>query len=243
MTTVQAIILGLVQGLTEFLPISSSAHLILGSRILGWPDQGLHFDMAANSGSLLAVMIYLRRDLAELGGGLADLSRGRGGPRGTAAAQVLVATVPVAVAGLALQTFVATEGRSLWLLGLTSLVFGLLLAWADHRPSADTGTEGWSWRHITWVGLAQAVAVLPGTSRSGVTMPAGLLGGMSRERAAHLSFVLAVPVGLLVGTAASAVSGYLAIDWLLRWVHRRNFAIFAVYRVILGIVLLVMAAV
>ena len=267
MTTVQAIILGLVQGLTEFLPISSSAHLILGSRLLGWPDQGLHFDMAANTGSLLAVMIYLRRELAELGGGLADLGRLRGGPRSTAAAQLLTATVPVGIAGLVLQRFVGGEGRSLWFLGSTSLVFGLLLAWADRLPSAQIDGEPWSWRDITWVGLAQALAVLPGASRSGVTITAGLFCGMSREKATRLSFVLAVPVGLLVaakdawdlllseatvavdwtplivGTAAAAISAYLSIDWLLKWVQRRDFGLFTAYRVVLGLVLLVLATV
>ncbi len=269
MTTLQAIVLGLVQGLTEFLPISSSAHLILGSRVLGWPDQGLRFDMAANSGSLIAVVVYLRHELASLARGVGDTLRRRATGEATAARQVVVATIPVAVAGLLLQDFIAADGRSLTVLGVTSLVFGVLLAWADRlAPRAASGAasgEAWSWRSVAWVGLAQALALFPGTSRSGVTMTAGLFSGMSREQATRLSFVLAVPVGLLVavkdgwdllgepavaddwaiqviGSLTAAISAYAAIYWLLHWVKRHGFLPFAVYRVVLGIVLLVLAS-
>lgn len=264
MTTLQAIVLGLVQGLTEFLPISSSAHLILGSKVLGWPDQGLRFDMAANSGSLLAVVVYLRHELARLARGVGDTLRGRTTENATAARQVLVATIPVALAGLMLQDFIAADGRSLAVLGVTSLVFGVLLGWADRLvPTAAPG-GAWSWRSVAWVGLAQALALFPGTSRSGVTMTAGLFSGLSREQAARLSFVLAVPVGLLVaakdgwdllrepivatdwtlqaiGALAAAVSAYAAVYWLLHWVKRHGFLPFAVYRIVLGAVLLVLA--
>jgi len=265
MTALQAIVLGLVQGVTEFLPVSSSAHLILGSKFFGWPDQGIHFDMAANTGSLIAVMVYLRHTLAELLSGLRDLLLRRQSAERTMALQVLAATVPVGLVGLATQDFVGTSGRTLWFLGLTSLVFGLILAWADTRqPTADSG-RGWSWREVTWVGLAQALAVFPGTSRSGVTMTGGLFAGMTREQATRLSFVLAVPVGLLVaakdgwdlmqgdagsidwqpmalGSLVAAVSAYIAIGWLVRWVRRRSFLPFAIYRVLLGILLLTLAA-
>ncbi|MDH3403143.1 MAG: undecaprenyl-diphosphate phosphatase [Acidobacteriota bacterium] len=264
MTTPQAIVLGLVQGLTEFLPISSSAHLILGSKLFGWPDQGLQFDMAANSGSLVAVVVFLRRTLAQLARGAGDALRGRATEAAAAASQVLVATLPVAVAGLLLQDLVATLGRGLAVLGVTSLVFGLLLAWADRRvPPGPKGTA-WTWRSVVWVGLAQALALLPGTSRSGVTMTAGLFSGMSREHATHFSFVLAVPVGLLVafkdgwdlfwapaagvswagqavGSLTAAISAYAAIHWLLRWSRRHRFLPFAIYRVALGLLLLALA--
>jgi len=266
MTILQAIVLGLVQGVTEFLPISSSAHLILVSKAMGWPDQGLHFDMAANTGSLVAVMIYLRHDLASLLGGLLDLGRGRASGRGRLCAQILVATVPVGLAGLLLQDFVAGEGRSLWLLGTTSVVFGLLLAWADRFAAPEAEGDGsWSWRKAMGVGLAQALAILPGTSRSGVTMTAGLLAGMSRAQVARFSFLLAVPVGLivaakdvwdltsadgvealdwpplLIGMVVSALAAWVAIDWLLKWLERRDFKAFAIYRVALGVLLLAIA--
>jgi undecaprenyl-diphosphatase len=264
MSPLQAIVLGLIQGVTEFLPVSSSAHLILGSKLFGWPDQGLHFDMAVHSGSLVAMMIYLRLELGDLIAGLADLVRGRATVRRTAALQVAVATIPVGALGLALQSFLAGSGRDLELLGATSLVFGLLLWWADRRPVADLRPASWSWREIVWVGLAQALALFPGTSRSGVTMTAGLFAGMTRESATRLSFVLAVPVGLLVaakdfwdlagapaaqqplgmlglGTVTAGISAYLAIRWLLHWVRRHGFAPFAIYRVALGLMLLGLA--
>lgn len=265
MTTLQAIVLGLVQGLTEFLPISSSAHLILGSKVLGWPDQGLRFDMAANSGSLLAVIVYLRHELASLVRGVGDALRGQATESATAAKQLLVATIPVALAGLLLQDFIAEDARSLAVLGVTSLVFGVLLGWADRlAPTAAPGGV-WSWRSVAWVGLAQALALFPGTSRSGVTMTAGLFSGLSREQATRLSFLLAVPVGLLVaakdgldlfgappagsdwalqavGSLTAAISAYAAIYWLLHWVKRHGFMPFAIYRVVLGVVLLVLAS-
>ena len=287
MTALQAIFLGLVQGVTEFLPVSSSAHLILASKLFGWSDQGLHFDMAANTGSLLAVTLFLRRDLAVLGRGLWSGLSGTPDRNSRVAGQVLVASLPVGVAGLLLQGFVAGDGRSLGVLGATSLIFGVLLAWADRRvghlggrgpgekgntsakrPGAQSDpSERWSWRQVTWVGLAQALALIPGTSRSGVTMTAGLFSGMSRYQATRLSFVLAVPVGFMVaikdvwdvtrrsgsgldsidgaalawGTLAAALSAYVAIDWLLRWVHKHGFLGFAVYRVVLGGALLALA--
>lgn len=273
MTAIQAIILGVVQGVTEFLPVSSSAHLILASKLLGWSDQGLHFDMAANTGSLLAVLVYLRRELAALARGLADGAAGRRTEEARGAAQVLVASVPVALAGVLLQGFVAGDGRSLAVLGTTSVLFGALLAWADRLAPAATETgdgaereaAAWSWRQTLAVGLAQALALIPGTSRSGVTMTAGLFAGMSRPRATRLSFLLAVPVGLMVafkdgwdlvrhpaatqgftalalGTLAAAVSAYVAIDWLLKWVRRHGFMGFAIYRIVLGLGLLALAA-
>lgn len=201
MTALQAIVLGVVQGVTEFLPVSSSAHLILTSKLFGWSDQGLHFDMAANTGSLLAVLLYLRRDLTDLGRGLWAGLRGAPNEHSRAVAQVLLASLPVAVVGLLLQGFVAAGGRSLVVLGATSLVFGILLAWADRwsdRRGDPDEARPWSWRQAIWVGLAQALALIPGTSRSGVTMTAGLFSGMSRYQATRLSFVLAVPVGLMV---------------------------------------------
>jgi len=264
MTVLQAIVLGVVQGVTEFLPVSSSAHLILFSKLAGWPDQGLQFDMAANSGSLLAVILVLRRDLAALLRGLVAWLRGRPDESSTPALQLLVATLPVAVVGLLVQTFVAGDGRSLWVLGSTSLVFGLLLGWVDRRAAAPAEGAAWSWRAVTGVGLAQALALIPGTSRSGVTMTAALAGGMSRVEATRLSFLLAVPVGLLVaakdgwdlarhfdpafepltlfaGTAAAALSAFAAVAWLLRWVRQHGFMGFAAYRVLLGLVLLGLA--
>ncbi len=271
MSIFQAMILGLVQGLLEFLPISSSGHLILASRVLGWPDQGLAFDMAAHAGSMVAIVAYLRRDVVALVRGALDLVRWRHSDEARLALQLAVASIPVVVAGALLIDFVATSGRSLAVLGVTSILFGALLWAADlyarrttagrKDVDAETVRAPWSWRSMLVAGAAQALAVIPGTSRSGVTMSAALFDGLSRTRAARLSFLLSLPVGLLVaakdgweivadpsavggwaalgvGFVAAAVSAYLAIDWLLRWLKRRGFGGFALYRIALGVVLL-----
>lgn len=263
MSPLKAALLGLVQGVTEFLPISSEAHLILFSRLLGWPDQGLRFDIAAHLGSLLAVMVYFRRDLASL-----VRSGWRGGRRDPAArgdarlaGQLLLATVPVAVVGLLLQEQVATVGRSSLLIAATSILFGLLLGWSDRAPVRHAGLERMTAGRALVVGLAQALALLPGSSRSGVTITAARWLGFSREQSARFSFLLAVPVGLLVaakqgldlategpggtdwaplgiGFVTAALSAFGAVHWLLAWLRRQGLAVFVVYRVLLGLLLI-----
>ncbi len=265
MTILQAIALGIIQGITEFLPVSSSAHLILASKTIGWPDQGLAFDIAAHSGSLLAILVYLRTELRNLGAGLGEVLVGKRTTRSRLVLQIAAATVPVLLAGWLLRGFVATKGRGLVTLGITSVVFGLLLLYADRHRHPVSADGRWSWPAMLQIGLAQAFAVIPGTSRSGVTMTAGLLAGMSRRDCARFSFLLSVPVGLIVGAkdgwdllrqpviegslwplvvgfASAAVSAYLAIDWLLRWLRRRGFRLFAIYRMALGLLLLTLAS-
>lgn len=264
MDWMQAVLLGLVQGVTEFLPISSSAHLILTSYLLGWEDQGLAFDMAANSGSLVAVIACFAgswRKLAAAGLGLA----GSDPADRRLAGQLLLATVPVAVAGLAFQGWLAVAGRGIALIAATTLLFGLLLDWADRRGVGRADLAALGWRAALAIGLMQALALVPGTSRSGVTITAALLVGLSREAAVRFSFLLAVPVGLLVaakdlldlwrapptvavgpvavGFVVSAVAAYAAIRWLLGWVRRRDFRLFVVYRVALGLALLAVLAI
>ena len=268
MSAFKAIVLGVVQGLTEFLPISSSAHLILTSHLMGWRDQGLAFDMAANSGSLLAIMVFLRRDLARLAGGVWHTVRGAGGEKTEAreaarlAALLTLATVPVAVAGWLGRDAVASYARSPWIIAWSSILFALALGWADRRPSGILKLNSISWMPALVIGCAQALALIPGTSRSGVTLTAALLLGMSRSDGVRFSFLLAIPVGLLVagkqfsellggqltaevglasifiGFAAAAVSAYAAVVWLVAWVRRQRLTVFVVYRVILGLVLL-----
>ncbi len=272
MTAAQAAILGLIQGITEFLPISSSGHLILASRLFGWPDQGLLFDTAAHSGSLVAVLVYFRRDLRRLLAGWARAAGGAGTdpPAGSArpsaasprlARQLLIATVPVAVGGLLAADLLARGARGTLLIAATTVLFGLAMGWADRRVTADRSIEELTTTQVLGVGLAQALALVPGTSRSGVTITAGLLAGLSREDAARFSFLLAVPVGLLValkdlwelaaggfangdglaaavGFLVSGLSAYAAIGWLLGWVRRQRLTLFVVYRVVLGLALL-----
>lgn len=265
MSLLQAAVLGLVQGLTEFLPISSTAHLILASRFLGWQDQGLGFDMAVHVGSLLAVIFYLRKDIVELTAACARSLRSRAGERSVEGSrlgwQLAVATVPVLVAGLLAADLVGGVARNVELIATTSIVFGLLLGWSDRLAERLQSTREIGWGAALGIGLAQALALIPGTSRSGATITAGRAMGFSRELAARFSFLLAVPVGLLVaakqvldglsgepsgagwaalvvGFAVSAGSSFLAIHGLLAWLRRRSLRIFVLYRVFLGLALL-----
>lgn len=268
MTVLQALVLALVQGITEFLPISSSAHLILTPYLFGWRDQGLVFDVATNTGTLAAVMLYLRRDLGELGRATWGELRGRPGgtvdgvPARTMALALVVGTVPVAVAGLLIDDWVETAGRSALVIAVTSIVFGLALGWADRAGAKGRDLALLTLRDAALVGLAQAVALVPGTSRSGITMTAALALGYARPAAARFSFLLAIPVGLLVtgwdavklvagdgagrpgwlplavGMIASAVSAYVVIGALLAWLRRQTMTPFVVYRLVLGVLLL-----
>lgn len=258
MHPVQAITLALVQGFTEFLPISSSAHLILASRWAGWADQGLHFDMAAHAGSLVAIVAYLRADLAGLLRALGPRHRKADGPCRELALKILLATLPVAALGFALQEPIERYAREPLLIAVCSIVFGLVLWGADRFGRRGLDLADLSWAGVLFVGVAQALALLPGTSRSGVVMTAGLFLGLGRVAAARFAFLLAVPVLLLVGGknlfdlmagsvvapdwpalaigfAVSAISAWVAVDWLLRWLRHQGMAIFAAYRVVLGL--------
>ena len=263
MSWLQAVVLGIVQGVTEFLPISSSAHLILTSQLLGWPDQGLAFDMAANTGSLVAVVVCFAGDWRRLLAGAVGWSSVEPQAR-RQLGMLLFATLPVAVVGLLSQDLLAAGARQIGLIAATSILFGLLLGWADRRREGGYDLASFGWAAALFVGLAQAVALLPGTSRAGVTITAGLLVGLSRPAAVRFAFLLAVPVGVLVaaknvldlaggggewgaeiviGFLVSGLSAYLAIRWLLRWVRHHNLTGFVVYRVILGLALLTHVAV
>lgn len=275
----RALVLGLLQGLTEFLPISSAAHLILLPRLLGWPDQGLVFDIAANTGTLLAVLVYFRRDLAQqvLAGwrGWRSFSTLAATPtapppnEGEVDATRLgpwlaLGTLPVAVGGLLLAGWVGTRGRDPQLIAWTTLGFGLLLLAADRRAaSPGRDLQVLRWRDALWIGVAQALALVPGVSRSGITITAALFAGMSRASAARASFLLAIPVGLLVAakdgldlvqgeipradllplaivTVVSAVAGYAVIALLLRFLRERSLMVFVAYRLALGAALLLL---
>jgi undecaprenyl-diphosphatase len=261
----QAVVLAFVQGVTEFLPISSSAHLILVPEITDWPDQGLSFDVALNTATWLAVVVYFRSDIARLAKGFFRTLRERSwrsNRDGEMAWMVLFATVPVGLAGLLARDIVGGGLRSVAVIGVSSIVWGLVLFAADRRPGR-TGVEGIRWPVAIVVGLAQAVALVPGTSRSGITMTAGLFMGLSRTGAARFSFLLAIVVGglagasegvrmveagwdtpwlaVIVGFAVAFVSAYLAIHWFLKIISRSSMTPFVVYRVLLGIVLLLLA--
>lgn len=263
MTPFQAVVLSLVQAVTEFLPISSSGHLILVPYFLGWPDQGLSFDVAAHFGTMLAVVAYFRGELVDLVAGFFTGAPGRHDfdPRRLGWA-LIVGTIPAALAGLALEKTIETHLRSPTLIACTTLVYGLLLLWADRagRQQRDLASLGVGAALI--IGLAQALALVPGTSRSGITITAALLLGFTRPVAARFAFLLFIPVGVLAGghdllklwragelwnqmipiliaIVVSGAGGYLVIGWLLDWLRRRPLTVFVVYRVVLAAVIVV----
>ncbi len=260
MDWLQITLLALVQGLTEFLPISSSAHLILPSQLLGWQDQGLAFDVGVHIGSLLAVMLYFRNDIGQM---LAAWLRSLGGkqsPEGWLAWYVALATLPAVAFGLAINGIIDDYGRSILVIAGTTLIFGALLWWADLRRREVLSLEQITFKHALFIGLAQAVALIPGTSRSGITMTAALMAGYERQAAARFSFLLSIPVilgaGLLKGkelaeggsdaqwlmvaggALIAALSAYSCIHWFLIWLDRVGMTPFVIYRMLLGVALI-----
>ncbi len=208
MDLIQIITLALVQGLTEFLPVSSSAHLVLVSPVLGWPDQGLMFDIAVHLGTLIAVLAFYRRDLTRLA-----FEMWRPGAAQQEVLALAVATVPAVLAGFFLGDWLETWTRAPWVIATTTLLFGLALGLADRRGGRGV--------QITLlialgIGLAQVLALVPGTSRSGVTITAALLMGLSRSDAARFSFLMAIPViagaGLLMGK--EALESSIEVNWI-----------------------------
>ncbi len=262
MDLVQALLLALLQGITEFLPISSSAHLILPSRLLGWPDQGLAFDVAVHLGSLCAVLVALRGEVAGLiRGTLRALATRRLDRDATLALWVVAGTMPVVLAGLALKDLVETTLRSVAVIGTTTVVFGVLLAVADRlRPAAPRDEYALRARDVAVIGLAQCLALVPGTSRSGITMTAALAMGLSRSAAARFSFLLSIPTiagaavlslgdlleaaapvpwdALATGFLAAALSAWACIRFFLALLERTGFLPYVLYRLVLGTVLL-----
>ncbi|WP_461536630.1 undecaprenyl-diphosphate phosphatase [Spongorhabdus nitratireducens] len=263
MDEIQIIVLALIQGITEFLPVSSSGHLILPSEVLGWPDQGLAFDVAVHIGTLAAVLIYFRKDVFGLAGGwLNHCFRGKVTPESRMAWFIILATIPaVMLGGLMSATGVDEMIRSVLVIIATTLVFGVLLGVADRMGSRAQDMESMSWKQALGIGLAQALALIPGTSRSGVTMTAALLMGFTREAAARFSFLLSIPVivgaGLLLtlklieagvdssqwkelamGAVVSGISAFICIHWFMGFIQRIGLMPFVVYRILLGFVLL-----
>jgi undecaprenyl-diphosphatase len=258
----QTIVLALVQGITEFLPISSSAHLILVSSWLGWADQGLRFDMAVHTGSLVAIIVYLRADLGRLIRSLGPGVTAQEEPARRLAVLIGVASITVLLLGWLTRDLVEQYGRDPGLIAVCSIVFGVLLWAADRFGRRRSGIDGLAWSTALLIGLAQALALMPGTSRSGVVMTAALALGLGRTAAARFAFLLAVPVLLVMGSVdvvellltggavadwpalalgfvVSAASAYVAVDALLRWLRRQGMAIFAIYRVALGLIILI----
>lgn len=254
----QAVVLALLQGLTEFLPISSSAHLILMPVISGWEDQGLAFDVAVHVGTLSAVVAYYRRDLKQIISGWLGSLGGKGlNDDAKLAWYVGIGTVPVGLVGMALPDSVTEALRSPVVIASATVVFAIVLWWAEKK--AGERRNRITLADALVVGLFQAVALIPGTSRSGITITAGLITGLRREQAARFSFLLSIPVialaGMLhvvalyqgpeavrwdllaVGIAVSGIVAYLTIGWFLWLLDKIGMMPFVYYRLILGTVL------
>ena len=266
MDFIQTFLLSLIQGVTEFLPISSSAHLILPSQILGWTDQGLAFDVAVHLGSLSAVLIYFRNDLFGLTqASLKAVFSKQHTSQSRFAQNLILASLPIIPAGLFLKDLVEGELRSVEVIASTTIIFGLALWYADRHQQANVATqisnaEEMTIKHAMLIGIAQCFALIPGTSRSGATMTMGLLCGYSREAVSRISFLLSIPAiagasllkttDLITGDAQidwltlglgwlfSGISAYLCIQLFLDYINRLGFLPFVIYRLILGGVLI-----
>lgn len=269
MSVFEAIVLGIVQGLTEFLPISSSGHLRIVPAFAGWEDPGAIFTAVIQLGTMAAVLLYFRRQLVRIAriwlGSLRDPGL-RGDPDARMGWYLIVGTIPIVVFGFTFRDQIENGARNLYLIGTTLIVLGLVLLAADRLARHVRTVEQLTFRDGVVVGLAQALALIPGVSRSGATMTAGLFFGLTREAAARFSFLLSVPavvlsglyglrdfadggetpgVGpedLLIGTIAAFVVGYASIAFLLRYLHNHSMLVFVVYRVALGIVVLVLVS-
>jgi len=255
------IILALIQGITEFLPVSSSGHLILLPQLTGTQDQGQALDVAVHVGTLFAVMLYFRSDVARLFSGGFDILRLRKSPDASLAWLMIIATIPVIIAGFILKvTGLADQMRSIIVIGWAMLVFGLILYWFDTRAPVTRKAESWNLRDAIVMGLWQAVALIPGTSRSGATITGARALGFERADGARLAMLMSIPTiiasgallaldltgetrpGLLRDAAIAAgfafVAALLALTLMMRLLRAVSFTPYVIYRVVLGVILL-----
>lgn len=261
----QAVVLGVLQGLTEFLPISSSAHLRIYPEIFGWGDPGAAFTAVIQIGTELAVLVYFREDIWRIASAWLRALLGREDRRHPDAMMgwfVIVGSLPIVVLGILLKDVIEDEFRTLWLVAATLIVLGVVLGVADRVGGHERGLTDITWRHAVLMGLAQACALVPGVSRSGATLSMGRLLGYERAAATRYAFLLAIPAvvgaGLfelkdvpdgdnpygwgptIVATVVSFVVGYAAIAWLLRYVTTHSYTPFVLYRIALGGLVLVL---
>ena len=264
----KAVVLGVLQGLTEFLPISSSAHLRIFPELFGWGDPGAAFTAVIQIGTELAVLIYFRKDIWRIGSTWVQ-SLYKPELRGVRDSRmgwyIIVGSLPIVVLGVLLKDIIERDFRNLWIIGTTLIVLGVVLGVADRVGRTNRTIEQMTLRHAVFLGGAQAMALVPGVSRSGATISMGLFLGYEREAATRFAFLLAIPavvgaglfelneipggdnaygvVPTLIATGVSFVVGYAAIAWLLRYVSTRSYLPFVLYRVGLGAFTLTMLGV
>lgn len=260
MGLIEIIVLAILQGLTEFLPISSSAHLILPSQILGWQDQGQAFDVAVHAGSLFAVILYFRKEVGSMLVNWVGSFSGNHTEESKLAWLIALGTIPAGVLGYLFEDFIENNFRSTLVIALSSIGFGLLLWWSEKASKQSKTEYQLTLKNVLLIGFAQALALIPGSSRSGVTMMAGLMVGLTAKGAARFSFLLSIPLifaisaykllkmvqsaapvdwaAIGLGTFLSFVSAYICIHYFLILVEKVGMLPFVIYRVILGLVLL-----
>lgn len=261
MEALQAVVLGVIQGITEFLPVSSSGHLIFVPYIFGWPDQGQAFDVMVHMGTLVAVCYYFRKKILVLAKAALSNKKEQKAEK-KLAIQLILSIIPAAVVGMILGDYIAGSLRSASVVAVSLALWGVVLYFVDKNAKSGKAKETLSLtnKQALGISLAQVLALVPGTSRSGITMIAGLKSGLTRLQAAEFSFLMSIPViaaagakktydllqagiennalFLILGIIASAASGYFAISWLLRLVNKKGFLPFAVYRIVVALLIL-----
>lgn len=262
----QAVVLGISQGLTEFLPISSTAHTLVVSKLLGWPDPGAAFTAVTQIGTELAVVLYFRHDILRiLRAWSASLVKAemRSNSDAKMGWYVIIGTIPIGIAGLAFKSSIETTARNLWLVAGALIFMGVLLGLADRYASHTRIESDLNPQNAVLFGLGQVLALVPGVSRSGATITAGLAMGFKRDVVARYSFLLAIPAvfasaaltagdissdgfvnwpATIVATSVAFVVGYLVIASLMKYLQTRTFLPFVIYRILLGTLLLVLLA-
>jgi len=270
-STLEAIVLGLVQGLTEFLPISSTGHILYVPALAGWPDPGAAFSAVIQLGTMAAVLVYFRADLWRMA--LAFLKSFTGDrplwksedSDGRIGWYIVLGTIPIAIVGIVFKDQIENNVRTLSLVAIVMILFSFVLMAADLKGAQDRDVKELTLKDGIIIGLFQALALIPGVSRSGSTISGGLFLGLNRESATRYSFLLSVPAVVLSGlfelrhigdstgasvgigptaiaTVLAFISGYFAIAFLLRFVRTHNFSVFVVYRVAVGVLMLVLLA-
>jgi undecaprenyl-diphosphatase len=268
MSLLESIVLGAVQGLTEFLPISSTGHLRIVPALVGWEDPGAAFTAVIQMGTTIAVLLYFRRDLWRIALAWLDSVRQRGRRRDLDARlgwYIVLGTLPISVVGLALHDQIETGGRNLYLIGTALIAFGVVMLLGERYATQRRGVEQIDARDGAFVGLAQTLALIPGVSRSGATITAGLFRGLTREAAARYSFLLSTPAIVLsaafefrkfvrgdetgasglevaVATAVAFAIGLASIHFLLRYLARHSLSVFVAYRFVVGALVIALTA-